>query len=323
MSSFFNIAAYCRECNVYCGTPGVLAKHQKGAKHQSITVKQQRHCGVCDQQVSGGTIAWAQHVQGARHIKKLGDKTTLKKDRYCNICKRAPTKAEHKTHPESAGHLLKQKWATLAGTFLEAEKDKFSVTIKPDALDFGTVQKSSSGSASSSRALSIKAGEAGIRIVSCQLASSVGSLSELAPSFDIRASFPKKLAINTSLGVNISFHSQASFGYFNDTVELVLESTIRAQRFTITRALSARVGNPADFEALQAIEPYVRPPKKKSQLKSRSKRRLRPEGGLRTTIPYERELLHYNLPTEEIIAIGTLEQRIEHIRGLMPESVTA
>ncbi|KAG8917160.1 hypothetical protein FRC02_003320, partial [Tulasnella sp. 418] len=281
----------------------MLAKHQKGAKHQSIAVKQQRHCGVCDQQVSGGTIAWAQHVQGARHIKKLGDKATLKKDRYCNVCKKYPPKAEHKTHPESAGHLLKQRWATLMGAFLEAEKDKFSITIKPDALDFGTVQKSSSGSASSSRALTIKAAEAGIRIVSCQLGSSVGSHSEPAPSFDIRASFPKNLTINTSLGVNISFHSQASFGYFSDTVELVFESTIRAQRFTITRALSARVGNPTDFEALQAIGPYVRPPKKKkSQPKSRSKRRLRPEGGLRTTIPYERELLHYNLPTEEIIA---------------------
>ncbi|KAG8931374.1 hypothetical protein FRC02_002808 [Tulasnella sp. 418] len=323
MSSSFNIDAYCRECNVYCGTPGVLAKHQKGAKHQSIAVKQQRHCGVCDQQVPGGTIAWAQHVQGARHIKKLGDKTTLKRDRYCNVCKKYPLKAEDKTHLESTGHLLKQKWATVARVFLEAEKDKFTVTVKPDKLDFGIIHPSSSGPTDVSRAVTIKAAESGIRIVSCHLGSSVQTHSERSPSFDIRGSFPKNLNHNAALSINISFDTRTSFGYFNDTIELVFESISRAQRFTITRGLSARVGNPADLEALQAIGPYARPPKNKSQPKLRSKRRLRPEGGLRTTIPYERELLHYNLPTEEIIAIGTLEQRIDHIRGLMPESVTA
>ena len=70
---------------------------------------------------------------------------------------------------------------------------------------------------------------------------------------------------NQSIEINITFDPKSDRGRFNDRVELIFKDLILKKRFCITRSLKAIVGVIADYEALRANAPYVRPKKKRHE----------------------------------------------------------
>jgi helicase MOV-10 len=69
---------------------------------------------------------------------------------------------------------------------------------------------------------------------------------------------------NCSLQIHITFDTkhQPTRGRFTDRIELVFLDVHLRHRFCITRPLKAAIGSSADYEALRASAPYVRPKRK-------------------------------------------------------------
>lgn len=123
--------------------------------------------------------------------------------------------------------------------------------------------------------------------------------------------------------IQVTFNPRGQRGRWQDRVTFTFEDVSVGEQFTISRLISGSVGTQADMDLLQPSAPYVR-----RQRGSRD-----PEGEIvpgerppaLAAIPWKIPLGFYPLPKplETLLAFGTLEEKTQRIRNLLPQYLTS
>ena len=239
-------------------------------------------CPLCEI-VATGRHVWAQHLNGRKHrnralaqgvsaqVQPQGVGAPVRGHQLCATCNVYIRDDVWSTHPGSKLHQRRLRFAAAEAAHEEASRDKHGITVS-EGLDFGFLEiadaehgKQNTLTISNSVPLSnIVLSEAklftSVRRVSRRVLLSVYLLTALTMittgSFRVTFAGPTQVVYGRPLLVPFVF-VQTRRGIYTDRVELAFQDTRLNQKFTITRALRATVGEQAAYAALQPVAPFV------------------------------------------------------------------
>src|SRR5207248_718544 len=105
-------------------------------------------CKLCNRVIHRGDIGWTLHCRTRGHVQRsqaqqagnLRPMVTAPSFFRCDICDANVLASKRAAHANSVIHKRKERYAQLRAAFLEAERDKYGVTVShQEGLDFGLV----------------------------------------------------------------------------------------------------------------------------------------------------------------------------------------
>ncbi|KAJ8688713.1 hypothetical protein PTI98_013472 [Pleurotus ostreatus] len=260
---FSHVLPVCETCGDSFASQYLLDKHLNSKQH----IRRVRgetsavlFCPLCQRYISGTRLNWEQHVAGIAHRTQAVRQGIVENiepqvadevlaHTLCVVCNRQILTRSWPQHIQAMRHKDKERFLSYRTAMDEAERDKNGVVVS-GSLAFDVID---SHAAADGRALSLSV-ENGNQL---SFISIVGLKVVNQPSpFSARLQGHTNLAPGKSVQVHVTFR-QTYTGRYHDRVDILFEDSQLKKRFTISRPLTAIVGNKEDHDMLRPKTPFV------------------------------------------------------------------